>query len=40
MKVFLTGVSSDKAKRELGWLPKENSLLEEIASGAYVRTLS
>lgn len=30
-------VSSDKAKRELGWLPKENSLLEEIASGAYSR---
>ena len=29
-------VSSDKAKRELGWLPKAKSLFEEIASGAYI----
>jgi nucleoside-diphosphate-sugar epimerase len=29
-------VSSDKAKRELGWLPKAKSLLEEIATGAYI----
>jgi nucleoside-diphosphate-sugar epimerase len=28
-------VSSDKAKRELGWSPRAKSLLEEITTGAY-----
>ncbi len=29
-------VSSEKAKRELGWSIQEKSLFEELASGAYV----